>query len=62
MNVYTEDFLKENEIKKTIFKTKIECSVEANQLRKHGWEVTTKKLYFDGMGTQFLLTALRKKN
>jgi len=62
MNAYTENFLKENEVKEAIFKTKIECNLEANQLRKDGWKVTTKKYHFDGRGEQFLLTALRKKN
>ena len=59
MNAYTEDFLKENEVRETIFKTKIECNLEASQLRKDGWKVTTKKYHFDGRGDQFHLTALR---
>ncbi|MBM4305914.1 MAG: hypothetical protein FJ123_04160 [Deltaproteobacteria bacterium] len=60
MNAYPEEFLKENEVKETIFKDKKERDMEARKLGKDGWEVTTKKYHFDG-DERFFLTAIRRK-
>jgi DNA repair protein RadC len=60
MNVYPEKFLKEYEVKETMFKDKKEHDTKARQLRKDGWEVTTKKYNFDG-DERFFLTAIRRK-
>ena len=60
MNAYPEEFLKEYDVKETMFKTKTERDIEAHQLRKDGWEVTTKKYHFDG-DERFFLTAIRRK-
>jgi hypothetical protein len=60
MNAYPEEFLREYDVKETISKTKSERDVEARQLRKDGWEVTTKRYYFDG-DERFFLTAIRRK-
>jgi hypothetical protein len=60
MNVYSEEFLKENEVREKMFKTKTERDVEACQLRKEGWKVNTKKYHFDGEES-FSLTAVRRK-
>jgi hypothetical protein len=60
MNVYPEEFLKEHEVKETMVKTKTERDMEARQLRKDGWEVTTKKYCFDG-DERYFLTAIRRK-
>jgi len=47
-------------VKEAMFKTKTERDIEARQLRKDGWEVTTKKHHFDG-DERFFLTAIRRK-
>ena len=60
MNAYPEEFLKEYDVKETLFKTTTERDVEARQLRKDGWKVTTKKYHFDG-DERFFLTAIRRK-
>jgi len=60
MNAYPEEFLKEYEVQENMFRTKTERDTEARQLRKDGWEVTTKKYHFDG-DERFFLTALRRK-
>jgi len=60
MNAYPEKFLKEYEVKETMFKDKKEHDTEARQLRKDGWEVTTKKYHFDS-DERFFLTAIRRK-
>ncbi len=60
MNGYPEEFLKEYEVQENMFKSKTERDMEARQLRKDGWEVTTKKYHFDG-NERFFLTATRRK-
>ncbi len=60
MNAYPEEFLKEHEAKEEMFKTKTERDAEARELRRDGWEVTTKKFHFDG-DERFFLTAIRRK-
>ena len=60
MNAYPEEFLKEYEVQENMFRTKTERDMEARQLRKDGWEVTTKKYHFDG-DERFFLTAIRRK-
>jgi len=60
MNAYPEEFLKEYEVKEAMFKTKTERDIEARQLRRDGWEVTTKKYHFDGE-ERFFLIAIRRK-
>ena len=60
MNAYPAEFLKEYDVKEKMFKTKTERDTEARQLRKEGWEVTTKKYHFDGE-ERFFLTAIRRK-
>ena len=60
MNVYPDEFLNEHEVKEAMFRTKAERDTEARQLRKEGWEVTTKKYHFDG-DERFFLTAIRRK-
>jgi len=60
MNAYAEEFLKEYEVQENMFRTKTERDAEARQLRKDGWEVTTKKYHFDG-DERFFLTAIRRK-
>ena len=60
MNAYPAEFLKEYAVKEKMFKTKTERDTEARQLRKEGWEVTTKKYHFDG-DERYFLTAIRRK-
>jgi hypothetical protein len=60
MNAYPEEFLKEYDVKEKIFKNKNERDAEACQMRKDGWEVTTRKYHFDG-DERFFLTAIRRK-
>ena len=60
MNAYPQEFLKEHEVKEAMFKNKTERDAEARQLRKEGWEVTTKKYNFDG-DERYFITAIRRK-
>ena len=60
MNAYPVEFLDEHEVKEVMFKTKTERDTEARQLRKNGWEVTTKKYHFDG-DERYFITAIRRK-
>ena len=60
MNVYPAEFLDEHEVKEVMFKTKTERDTEVRQLRKSGWEVTTKKYHFDG-DERYFITAIRRK-
>jgi len=60
MNAYPEEFLREHEVKEEMFRTKTERDMEARQLRKEGWELTTKKYHFDG-DERYFLTAIRRK-
>jgi hypothetical protein len=60
MNIYPAEFLDEHEVKEVIFKTKTERDTEVRQLRKNGWEVTTKKYHFDG-DERYFITAIRRK-
>jgi len=60
MNVYPDEFLNEHEVKEAMFNTKAERDTETRQLRKEGWEVTTKKYSFDG-DERYFLTAIRRK-
>lgn len=61
MNAYPQEFLKEHEVKEAMFATKTERDAQARQLRKDGWEVTTRKFHFDG-NERFFLTAIRRKD
>jgi hypothetical protein len=60
MNAYPEEFLKEYDVKEKNFKNEDERDAAVRQLRKGGWEVTTKKYHFDG-DERFSLTAIRRK-
>ena len=60
MNAYPHEFLKEHDVKEEMFKTRTERNAEVRQLRRDGWEVTTKNFYFDG-DERFFLTAIRRK-
>ena len=60
MNAYPVEFLDEHEVKKVMFKTKTERDMETRQLRKEGWEVTTKTYHFAG-DERYFITAIRRK-
>ncbi len=61
MNAYPQEFLKEHDVRETMFNTKKERDTEARQLRRDGWEVTTRKYHFDG-DERYFLTAIRRKD